>query len=180
MTKVEAAELNTIRIPRVADDMPKICTRTALGDIPFRHSPPCCHPISYFPSRGAGGELDIADSGGDHPMAVGLIRENVSGPAATRHALALRRHARALGYRYPYTVRPSEDTSDPIGYALAIAAGLDAAALVVYDLAAVDNRPARVCEAFDLETVCPPTTWARVAEPSWAGPDGPLAQSNQP
>ncbi|WP_454197026.1 hypothetical protein [Nocardia sp. Marseille-Q1738] len=49
---------------------------------------------------------------------------------------------------------------------LGIAAGLNVAAIVVYDLAQVDDRPARVCEDFDLETVCPPVTWARVAAPA--------------
>jgi hypothetical protein len=71
-----------------------------------------------------------------------------------------------LGYHYVYTVRPPVDTADPIGYALGIAAGLDVAAIVTYDLAHVDNQPARVCEDFDLETVCPATTWARAVHPA--------------
>ncbi|MET8871596.1 hypothetical protein [Nocardia sp. NPDC004604] len=95
--------------------------------------------------------------------AVGLVRAEVSGVEAPRHAEAVQRHARLLGYQYVYTVRSPHDTPDPIGYALGIAAGLDAAAIVVYDLAQVDDQPARVCEDFDLETVCPATTWARVA-----------------
>ncbi|MEV4124609.1 hypothetical protein [Nocardia sp. NPDC049707] len=84
---------------------------------------------------------------------------------APRHAEAVQRHARLLGYQCAYTVRPPQDACDPIGYALGIAAGLDVAAIVVYDLAQVDDQPARVCEHFDLETVCPATTWARVAVP---------------
>ncbi|MEV2218483.1 hypothetical protein AB0E01_01210 [Nocardia vinacea] len=94
------------------------------------------------------------------------MRSDVSGLEAHRHASAVQRHARLLGYQYAYTVRPPQDIPDPIGYALSIAAGLDVAAIVVYDLAHVDNQPARVCEEFDLETVCPATTWARVAHPA--------------
>ncbi|WP_063048580.1 hypothetical protein [Nocardia arthritidis] len=66
-----------------------------------------------------------------------------------------------MGYNLLYTVRPPERDPDPVGYALAIAVGVHAAALVVHDLTTVDNTPARVCETFDLETVCPAMTWAR-------------------
>ncbi|MGW4773589.1 hypothetical protein ACWEO2_36825 [Nocardia sp. NPDC004278] len=99
----------------------------------------------------------------DAPKAVGFVRGDVSGLATPRHANAVTQHARILGYQYVYTVRPPQDIPDPIGYALGIAAGLGVAAIVVYDLAQVDDQPARVCEDFDLETVCPATTWARVA-----------------
>jgi len=101
----------------------------------------------------------------DRPKAIGFVRGDVSGLAAPRHASAVTRHARLLGYLYSYTVRPPQDAPDPIGYVLGIAAGLDAVAIVVFDLAHVDNQPARVCEDFDLETVCPATTWARTARP---------------
>lgn len=97
----------------------------------------------------------------DPPKAIGIMRGDVSGPAAPRHVVAIQRHARALGYQYIYTVRPPQDTPDPIGYTLSIAAGLGVTAIVVYDLACVDSQPTRVCEDFDLETVCPATTWAR-------------------
>ncbi|WP_433683410.1 hypothetical protein [Nocardia sp. CA-119907] len=88
----------------------------------------------------------------------------MSGSHAPRHALAVVRHARALGYQHVYTVRPPQDIPDPIGYALDIAAGLDVVTIVAYDLAHVDNQPARICDDFDLETVCPATTWARAAK----------------
>lgn len=107
-----------------------------------------------------------ADLGQERPKAVGFVRGDVSGLQAPRHATAVQRHACALGYRYVYTIRPPQDAGDVIGYALGIAAGLDVAAVVVYDLDQVDNQPARVCEDFDLETVCPATTWARVARPA--------------
>ncbi|WP_330252644.1 hypothetical protein OG874_42445 [Nocardia sp. NBC_00565] len=93
------------------------------------------------------------------------MRGDVSGLAAPRHASAVTKHARLLGYEYVYTVRPSRGTPDPIGYALGIAAGPDVVAIVVFDLAHVDNQPARVCEDFDLETVCPATTWPRATRP---------------
>jgi hypothetical protein len=105
---------------------------------------------------------DIPEDHGQ-PTAIGLVRADVSGLDAPRHTVAVERHARISGLQYAYTVRPPQDHPDPIGYALGIAAGLDAAAIVVYDLAHVDNQPARVCEDFDLETVCPATTWARIA-----------------
>lgn len=100
----------------------------------------------------------------DLPKSVGFVRGDVSGPHAPRHAVAVVRHARALGYQHVYTVRPPQDLPDPIGYALGIASGLDVVAIVVYDLAHVDNQPARICEDFDLETVCPATTWTRAAK----------------
>ncbi len=103
------------------------------------------------------------------PNAVGLIRTEISGPHAPRHAIEIRRHAERLGYHYLYTVRPQEGEVDPVGYALAVAVGVHAAALVVHDLTTVDNTPARVCETCDLETVCPAVTWAR-AEPGVIGP----------
>jgi hypothetical protein len=103
---------------------------------------------------------------GSPPKAVGFVRGDIAVLEAPRHAVAVQRHARALGYQYLYTIRPPHDTADPIGYAIGIAAGLDVAAIVVYDLAHVDNNPGRICEDFDLETVCPPETWARVAQPA--------------
>jgi hypothetical protein len=101
-----------------------------------------------------------------HPKAVGFVRDEVSGLHASRHAVAVQQHARSLGYQYVHTVRPPRDSTDPVGFVLAIAAGLDVAAIVVYDLAHVDDQPARVCENVDLETVCPPGTWARVTAPT--------------
>ncbi|MEU7628520.1 hypothetical protein AB0C34_00850 [Nocardia sp. NPDC049220] len=95
------------------------------------------------------------------PNAVGFVRGEVSGPYAPRHAVAVRCHARSLGYRYVYTVTPPRDNADPIGFVLAIAVGLNVDAIVVSDLAHVDDQPARVCADFDLETVCPPGRWAR-------------------
>jgi hypothetical protein len=99
----------------------------------------------------------------EHPKAIGLVRTDVSGLDTPRHAVAVERHACAMGLQYLYTVRPPQDAADPIGYALGIASGLDVAAIVVYELAHVDNQPGRVCEDFDLETVCPATTWTRAA-----------------
>ncbi|MDR7170161.1 hypothetical protein J2W56_003912 [Nocardia kruczakiae] len=95
----------------------------------------------------------------EHPTAVGLVRADVSGTRMTRHASMIRRHAHRLGYLYGYTVCPPVD-DDPIGYALSVAAGFDADALVVYDLETVGHTPSRVCGMLDLETVSPPATWA--------------------
>lgn len=110
--------------------------------------------------------------------AVGLVRPDKSGLAASRHAIAARRHAEQLGYRYLYTVRPPERHPDPIGYTLSIAFGVRAAALIIYDLATTDNTPARVCDFCTLETVCPPTTWTAAlpggVDPAHAHPDHPL------
>lgn len=101
---------------------------------------------------------------GDRPKAVGVVRPEVSGLDAPWHADEVHRHALKLGYEFVYMVRPPQDHADPVGYALGIAAGLGADVVVVYDLGAVDQSPARACEMFDLETVVPPETWARVNE----------------
>src|SRR2546429_3804810 len=98
---------------------------------------------------------------GSKPTAIGFIRSEVPGLDGPQLADKLRRHATKLGYQYLYTVRPPQDHDDPVGYALGIAAGMAADVIVVYDLASVDNSPARTCELFDLETVFPPETWAR-------------------
>ncbi|MFJ1460953.1 hypothetical protein [Nocardia sp. N2S4-5] len=84
---------------------------------------------------------------------------------APRRRNEIQRHAQQLGYHYVYTVRPPEGHTDPVGYAITIAAGVHAAAIVVYDLEAVAYSPARVCERFDLETVCPGETWSRSIPP---------------
>jgi hypothetical protein len=101
------------------------------------------------------------------PPAVGFVRTDVSGPDAERHALAVQQFAWRNGFRLLYTVRPPIDHGDPIGYALGLAAGLDVATIVVFDLAHVDNRPELVCDDFDLVTVCPPQTWTRTAAAGW-------------
>lgn len=103
------------------------------------------------------------------PIAVGLVREDVSGLRLPEHVDKIRRHAEKMGYAYIYTVRAPADITDPVGYALGIASVSSAAALVVYDLETVDHTPSRVCEILDLETVSPPATWA-VAMPHIAGP----------
>ncbi|NKY86808.1 hypothetical protein [Nocardia veterana] len=97
------------------------------------------------------------------PTAICLVRTDVSSTEAARHADAVQRHASKLGYFPLYTVRPPVDDPDPVGYAIGLAAGLSVDAMVVYDLETVGNTPSRVCEIFDLETVCPPTTWAAAA-----------------
>ncbi|MFI7666254.1 hypothetical protein [Nocardia sp. NPDC049526] len=96
------------------------------------------------------------------PKAIGFVRDDVSGPDASRHATDVQRHANMAGYQYIYTLRPPVDIDDPIGYALAIAAGLEIEVIVVFDLEHVGCRPALICDAgFDLETVCPQGIWMR-------------------
>ncbi|MBU3063055.1 hypothetical protein KO481_16165 [Nocardia sp. NEAU-G5] len=109
------------------------------------------------------------------PKAVGLVRTDKSGLTAPQRAIDIRRHAEQLGYRYLYTVRPPDDHPDPIGYALSIAFAVHAAAIVIYDPETVDNTSARVCDACNLETACPPTPWAAASDgtndPAHARPD---------
>ncbi|MBF6332440.1 hypothetical protein [Nocardia transvalensis] len=103
----------------------------------------------------------------DPPKAIGFVRSDVSGLRAARHAIDVQRHAHSLGYRYVYTARPPVDVDEPIGYALGMAAGLDADVIVVYDLGQVDNQPALICdEGFDLEVVCPNSTWTHCTPPT--------------
>ncbi|QIS18675.1 hypothetical protein [Nocardia terpenica] len=109
------------------------------------------------------------------PSAIGLVRKDVSGPDAPRHAVEVQRHAHSLGYQYLYTVRPPTDSDAPIQYALGMASGLKVDVIVVYDLGHVDSRPALICDAgFDLETVCPKGTWVRSTPPN-TGADGQAA-----
>ncbi|MBO0882495.1 MAG: hypothetical protein J2P17_19615 [Mycobacterium sp.] len=98
----------------------------------------------------------------ERPKALGF---DVSLLDAPRRRSEIQRHAQQLGYRYVYTVTPPEGHADPIGYTIDIAVGIRAAAIVVYDLDAVGHSPARVCERFDLETVCPRQTWSRASPP---------------
>lgn len=112
------------------------------------------------------------------PTAACLVRGDVSGLEAPRHAILAQDHAAELGYICLYTVRPPADHPDPIGYGLGIAAGLGVDAIVAYDLDTIDNMPSRICDLFILETVRPPNTWP-VALPSLADrehtyPDQPL------
>lgn len=112
------------------------------------------------------------------PKCIGLVTAATSGLDAPQHAVTLRRHAQELGYWYLYTVRPPQDHTDPVGYALNIAIGVQAAALIVYDLTTVDNTPSRACDVCDLETVSPPQTWAMslpsMIDPAHVYPDHPL------
>jgi hypothetical protein len=48
------------------------------------------------------------------PTAVGLVRGDVSGLHAPRHAAEIRRYADQLGYSYLCTVRPPHDCADPV------------------------------------------------------------------
>ncbi|UGT69153.1 hypothetical protein LTT66_02775 [Nocardia gipuzkoensis] len=107
----------------------------------------------------------MAPSISARPKAIGFVRTDVSGSHAPRHADEVQRHARSLGFEYVYTVRPPADEHDPIGYALGMAAGLGVEIIFVFDLEQVNNRPALICdEGYDLETVCPQSTWARSAD----------------
>ncbi|WP_429422315.1 hypothetical protein [Nocardia sp. GAS34] len=105
----------------------------------------------------------IANATTRRPKALGYLRTDLSGVHAPRHTAALHRHALTLGYQYVYTIHPPAHLDDPLAYALGIAADLTIDTLIIYDLAHVDDNPARACTAVDLETVCPPTTWARAA-----------------
>ncbi|GAB2709691.1 hypothetical protein [Nocardia thraciensis] len=122
--------------------------------------------------------MDSGEQSTDRPTAVCMVRGDVSGLKAPEHAVLAQRHAVQLGYIWLYTVRPPADYPDPIGYGLGMAAGLNADALVVYDLATVDNDPSRTCETFTLETVSPPNTWMAtlpsIANSDHTHPDQPL------
>lgn len=113
------------------------------------------------PQSGPPFACEVSNDDG-RPRAVGFMRNNVARLGNSRHIVAMRRHADMLGYRYVYTVGPPDHLDDPIGYLLDVVCGMSVAAVIVFDLEAVDHSPARVCEICDLETVCPPETWARV------------------
>ncbi|MBF4998548.1 hypothetical protein IRT45_15465 [Nocardia sp. BSTN01] len=105
--------------------------------------------------------------------AVGLVRTEISGADTARHDIEIQCLAHHLGFRWLCTLRPPEGARDPIGDILAIAAGMDASAVLVYDLAHVDDRPDRVSADFDLATVAPPRLWL-------AGTTGPYAVEPPP
>lgn len=97
------------------------------------------------------------------PKAVGLVRTEITGRDTAAVALDIQCHAHHLGYRWIYTVRPPEGTFDPVGYTCAIAAGLDAAAIIVFDSSHFAGQPGRITADFELVTVAPPRWWARGA-----------------
>ncbi|TLG14398.1 hypothetical protein FEK35_08370 [Nocardia cyriacigeorgica] len=107
-----------------------------------------------------------AGPGGRRPAAIGLVREEVSGPHAVRYAAEIRRYAIRSGRSYVYTVRPPTADPDPVGYTLGIAATLGIDTIIVFDLAHTDNTPARICDhGYTLETICPATTWTPTNAP---------------
>lgn len=94
-------------------------------------------------------------------VAIGVVRTEVSGEHAPRHAYEIRRHARAAGYRYLYTVRPPSDEPNPLAYVRALATALGAEVIIAFDLGQVDDRPGLICDlGYRLETVCPHSVWA--------------------
>lgn len=97
------------------------------------------------------------------PDALGLVRLVISGPSAAAHALEIQCQAHHLGYHWLSTIRLPEGIRDPVGYALAIAAGLGVAAIIAPDVAHVDDQPERISADFDFATVTPPRVWRRGA-----------------
>lgn len=108
-----------------------------------------------------------------HTKAVGMVRPDISGHATPRDALEIQCLAHHLEFRWLCTLRPPPGTADPVGYTLAIAAGMDASAIIVADLAHVDHHPTRVSADFDLITAMPPTLWPAGAQNSYAVPSPP-------
>lgn len=101
------------------------------------------------------------------PIALGLVRPTLSGRDTATDAIEIQSHAHHLGYRWLYTLRPPETTSDPVGYTLALAAGLNAVAIVTVSDAHIDHNPGRITPSMDLITITPPYIWPTGAtEPS--------------
>lgn len=98
----------------------------------------------------------------ERPKAIGYIRGDISGTALDRHVDEIRLRARGLDYQLVYIVRlwPAS-VPDPLGHVVRIVREIDAAAIIVPDLAHVDSQPALVCDVCDLVTVFPEETWAR-------------------
>ncbi|MBO0854700.1 MAG: hypothetical protein J2P18_13170 [Nocardia sp.] len=109
-------------------------------------------------------------NGPARPIAVGLVRADISGHRVHEHTTRIAQRAAQLGYVLVHIVHPPAHEADPVGYTAGIAAGLEAAALIVWDLETVGHTPSRVCDLMDLETVVPPATWAKAA-PALRGPD---------
>src|SRR5689334_8388506 len=93
---------------------------------------------------GSSADMPVSQSGAVRsafrPKAVGLVRPELSGIDTAAHALGIQCYADHLGYRWIFTVRPPQGTRDPVGYTLGIAAGMEAAAIIVADASHVDRR----------------------------------------
>ncbi len=107
------------------------------------------------------------------PLAIGMVRPDISGADIATHALEIQCYAASLGYRWLLTLRPPGVTADSVGYVLAIAAGMDVSAILVPDLDHIDNRAERITAGFDLVTVSPARLWRR-------GEVGPIAVQSLP
>ncbi|PPJ31633.1 hypothetical protein C5E45_27385 [Nocardia nova] len=116
--------------------------------------------------REAAGALTVMSVA--HTKAVGLVRPEISGPDTVQHDLEIQCLAYHLELSWLCTLRPPEGTRDPVGYSLAIAAGMDASAIIVFDLGHVDNQPERVSAEFHLATVTPPRLWRAGTSESYA------------
>ncbi|MFF0499116.1 hypothetical protein ACFYU5_22125 [Nocardia aobensis] len=93
------------------------------------------------------------------PKAVGLVRTELSRIDTAAHALDIQCYAERLGYEWTFAIRPPQGTRDPVGYTLGIAAGMEAAAIIVVDMTHVDHRTDIGTAGFDLLTMTPPRLW---------------------
>ncbi|MEV2226492.1 hypothetical protein AB0E01_42565 [Nocardia vinacea] len=169
-----AIEFATVIVDR-SDSEARSPPRQRLMDISARLTHPHPHPHNLvsgstdmtMTAHQQGQSATVHNQPQTRPKAIGFETSLMDSP---RRRVAIQRHAEKRGYHYVYTVRPPEGHADPVGYALNIAIGIHAAALIVYDLEVVGHSPARVCEQFDLETVCPEQTWSRVS-PAMVDPE---------
>lgn len=96
------------------------------------------------------------------PRAIGYIRADISGDRQPHHAHEIRLLARRQGYNLVYVVRLWQNSvPDPMNHVLGIVRSIDATALIVPELAHVDNSPEPVCDICHLITVGPEQFWAK-------------------
>lgn len=112
---------------------------------------------------GSSADLPVSQSGAVRPAfrpkAVGLVRTELSGIDTAAHALDIQCYADHLGYEWTFSIRPPQGARDPVGYTLGIAAGMEAAAIIVVDMTHVDHRTDIGTAGFDLLTMTPPRLW---------------------
>ncbi|WP_051163038.1 hypothetical protein [Nocardia brevicatena] len=107
------------------------------------------------------------------PRAIGYIRADISGDHQPHHAHDIRPLARRQGYNLVYLVRLWQNSvPNPMDHVLGIVRCIDATALIVPELAHVDNRPEPVCDTCHLITVSPEQFWAKIgSRPGGSAPE---------
>lgn len=100
------------------------------------------------------------------PTAIGFLRADISSYRESSHGHDIRRLAKRMGYELLFVVRFEQDSDavpDPLEPVLGLVRAIHADAVIVPDLAHVEDQPRPICDVCDLITVYPEQTWTAVA-----------------